>query len=594
MAKDKKSPIRMHKLYPRTAQSVDDPLAEIQQLVQSLPEEPEDEIQTPLIALIVRAILHKLDFVSMINEMVSWDQSQCRLSPGHRALALVLLPFISENQRVALVNVQDAFAHYDTELIFDAPIDPSAHNDDCLRRFLDQFAKACPEDFFNQLALKAYAAFDLHHSTLLHGDTTSHEVCGEYEVEERLPHLGPTICAGYNKTGRKDRKIFQSGVVSDGNGLIRHCTIMDGNNADCQWNMDALNFLQKLYGPEFREYTYIADAKLLTKPNMEVINRPGSEVRFISRVPASFAENIAAKYRSLAYERDTWTDLGRCCDEEDQKVPRAAYRSQRFEVEVFGQPCHLIVYESSAADEKVAEKLSADENELKKTIKHRFKDSFACEADARKAIGEFEAEFNKLLFNPEFEVVPETITRWPRGRRGKDTVPLEERTVYYVRQAGFSPDEERIIEFKRKKQTFILLTNVPRSDMDDKAVLKHYKQQHVVEHIFRTMKLSVMADRIYLNDPARIKALMAILYVSYLVMGIIQAVSRKKVKELPEPPRIYIDDKPLKSPTAAFLIASLRHFSVVTAQGSRRIVSTAHQLRTRLPILLFLLDMNQL
>ena len=69
MAKDKNSPIRMHKLYPRTAQSVDDPLAEIQKLVHSLPEEPEDEIQTPLIALIVRAILHKLDFIEMINEM---------------------------------------------------------------------------------------------------------------------------------------------------------------------------------------------------------------------------------------------------------------------------------------------------------------------------------------------------------------------------------------------------------------------------------------------------------------------------------------------------------------------------------------------
>lgn len=584
----------MHKLYPRTAQSVDDPLAEIQKLVHSLPEEPEDEIQTPLIALIVRAILHKLDFIEMINEIVPWDRAQCRLSPGHRALALILLPFISENQRVALVNAQDSFANYDMELIFDAPLDPSALNDDCLRRFLDQFAKACPEDFFNQLALKCYAVFDLPRSTLLHGDTTSHEVCGEYEEEEGIPHLGPTICAGYNKTGRKDRKIFQSGVVSDGNGLIRHCTIMDGNNADCQWNMDALKFLKTLYGPEFNEYTYIADAKLLTKPNMEVMNRPGSEVRFISRVPSSFAENLAAKHRSLAYERNNWTNLGRCCDAEDQKVPRAVYRSQRFDVDVFGQPCNLIVYESSAADEKVADQLRADEKELKNTITQRFKDSFACDADARKAIGEFEGEFTKLLLNPKFEVVPENITRWPRGRRGKDTKPLEEHTVYYVRQTGLIPDEKRVIEFKRKKETFVLLTNVPCSDMDDKAVLKHYKQQSVVEYIFRLMKMSVMADRIYLNDPARIKALMTILYISYLVMGIIQAVSRKKVIELPEPPRIYIDDKPLKSPTAAFLITSLRHFSVVTAQGSRRIVGTAHQLRTRLPILLFLLDMNQL
>jgi len=593
MAKDKKGTIRMHKLYPRTAMSVDDPLAEIRKMVDSLPEEPTEEIRTPLIALIVRAILHKIDFIDMVNDLVPWDQTQCRLSPGHRALALVLLPFISENQRIALVNAENAFAHYDTELLFDAPIDPTALNDDCLRRFLDRFAQACPEDFFNQLALKTYATYDLPRSVLLHGDTTSHEVCGEYEEEEGISHLGPTICAGYNKTGRKDRKIFQSGVVSDGNGIIRHCTIMNGNNADCQWNMEALTFLQKVYGEEFREYTYIADAKLLNKPNLEVINRPGSEVRFISRVPSNFADNLAAKYRSLAYERAEWTDLGRCCDEEDQTVLRAEYRSQRFELDVFGQPCNLIVYESSAADEKVEAQLSTDEKELNAEIKRRFKDSFACEADARKAIGEFEVEYQKLLLNPEFEVVPETITRWPRGRRGKDTKPQEERTVYFVRQTGFIPAEERILEFKRKKQTFMLLTNVPHADMDDRNVLKYYKKQHVVEHIFRTMKMSVMADRIYLNDPARIKALMTILYVSYLVMGIIQAVSRQKVKEMPEPPRIYIDNKPLKSPTAAYLIASLRHFAIVSEHGSRRIVGTAQDFRTRLPILLYLLDMDQ-
>ncbi|HBH13408.1 MAG TPA: hypothetical protein DDX29_09895 [Clostridiales bacterium] len=152
--------------------------------------------------------------------------------------------------------------------------------------------------------------------------------------------------------------------------------------------------------------------------------------------------------------------------------------------------------------------------------------------------------------------------------------------------------DERVRKFREKKETFALLTNHHESDMDDRSVLKHYKQQHIVENIFRTMKWSVMADRIYLNNPKRIDAMMTILYVSYLVMGILQMIARMNIRNLPEPPRIYIDNKPLKSPTAAFLIHSLGLFNILTEDGNRQITGVTERNRYRLSVLLYLIGMG--
>ncbi|HBH11515.1 MAG TPA: hypothetical protein DDX29_00100, partial [Clostridiales bacterium] len=103
---------------------------------------------------------------------------------------------------------------------------------------------------------------------------------------------------------------------------------MNGNHADSVWNMEALTVLQEIFGEEFRNHTYIADSKLLNRPNLEVLNRQGSEVRFISHIPANFAGKLAERYRSIARERNQWTDLGQCCTEEEAGK-RATYRSQR-------------------------------------------------------------------------------------------------------------------------------------------------------------------------------------------------------------------------------------------------------------------------
>ncbi len=378
---------KMDRLYPKTKMSVTNPIKEIRNLIDCIPESPSPTQITPLIALVVRSILDKIGFVELVNETVSWDQNQCSISPGNRALALVLLPFLSTKQRVALVHVSQQLENIDTELIFGSAIPATSFTDDCLGRFLDKFADACPANFFQQLSLRAYATYDIPQSLILHSDVTSHEVCGKYELDETPDAHGPTVCFGLNKTGRRDRRIFQTGVVSDGNGLIRYCKTMDGNHADSIWNMEALTVLQEIFGEEFRNHTYIADSKLLNRPNLEVLNRQGSEVRFISHTPANFPGKLADTYRSIARERNQWVDLGQCCTEEETPDKRATYRSQRFEADIYGLPYTLVVYETSAADERAKSQIKTDTTDLETLVKEKkFKTPFACEFDIKSPV----------------------------------------------------------------------------------------------------------------------------------------------------------------------------------------------------------------
>ncbi len=590
--KGSKGLTKMDRLFPKTKMSVSDPIKELRNLFENVPESPTPAQTTPLIAVAVVGVLNQLGFVDLVNEMVSWDQNQCSISPGNRALALVLLPFLSTQQRVALVHVSQQLENIDTELLFGAPIPASAFTDDCLTRALDKFVDACPSTFFQQLSLRAYAIYDIPQSLILHSDVTSHEVCGAYDFDSESKLYGPTVCYGLNKTGRRDRKIFQTGVVADGNGLIRYCKTLDGNHADPIWNMDALTVLQEIFGDEFRNHTYIADSKLLTHPNLEVLNRKGAEVRFISHIPSNFAGKLSEKYKSIARARNQWTDLGQCCAEEEAGK-RATYRSQRFTVNLYGSEYELVVYETSAADKKVQYQLEKDQKALETLIKEKkFNRPFACEPDALRAIEELKEQSRKLLVQPIIEVESEKKQRWPRGRRGPETRPLEEWTVYHVKVKEIIQHEERVKRFREKKETFPLLTNHTESEMDDRSLLRHYKQQHIVENIFRTMKWSVMADRIYLNNPKRIDAMMTLLYVSYLVMAILQTVARVNVKKLPEPPRIYIDSKPLKSPTAAFLMRSLGSFDIISQEGNRQISGVTEGNKYRLSVLLYLIGMG--
>ncbi len=219
--------------------------------------------RTPLPLVVIATYLNRLDFKESINRYVKWDPAQWKYSPGVLAQLLVIAVFIQANKKIALSRIRQVYAGMDLEMLAGEPVEPAELSDDLFATMLDRLWLAGCENFLSTIALTVRIVFDLPPNYVLHSDTTSHVLYGDYDSSEDVsdPSLVlPTY--GYSKDKRNDLKQIMTGMVTDGDGLIRFSHVLDGNTADCKYNHLMIKTLQEVYGDEFYRYTYIADSKM--------------------------------------------------------------------------------------------------------------------------------------------------------------------------------------------------------------------------------------------------------------------------------------------------------------------------------------------
>jgi transposase len=107
--------------------------------------------------------------------------SQMHLSAGLAVMAMVLDTL---SGRTPLYRLKDAFAENDTELLLGTRVDPERLCDYNLARVLDRIYEAGTQKIFTQLAQNAIGGFSIDTRRLLHYDTTSISVYGDYEMTE--------------------------------------------------------------------------------------------------------------------------------------------------------------------------------------------------------------------------------------------------------------------------------------------------------------------------------------------------------------------------------------------------------------------------
>ena len=225
--------------------------------------------RTPIQLLVIASYLNRLNFIETINAQVRWDKKQYKFSPGILAQLLVILPFVSAHRKIPLSRIHEAYSGIDLELLVGEPIDPLELNDDLFARLLDRLYEADCSKLFLSISLSVRMAFNLPENIVLHSDTTSHVLYGDYiPGEDTIPPI--SITYGYSKQKRNDLKQIQTGMITDGDGLVIYSCPLDGNKADCTYNNEVILRLKEIYGPEFSKYIYIADSKLLTEPNFIV------------------------------------------------------------------------------------------------------------------------------------------------------------------------------------------------------------------------------------------------------------------------------------------------------------------------------------
>jgi len=152
-------------------------------------------------------------------------------------------------------------------------------------------------------------------------------------------------------------------------------------------------------------------------------------------------------------------------------------------------------------------KLEKEKEAIENALWHLSNEEFACEPDAQKKIKELAKLFDW------HEVAAKIITEKKfscKGRPKKDQEP--DRIVFKI-QAVASRKEENIAKMKERKGRFILATNYPdEAELPDETILSEYKDLQINERGFKMLKDPwFLADKLFLKNPNRIAALMAVM-----------------------------------------------------------------------------------
>ena len=544
---------------------------------------------TPLLFLVIKHYAERFRLVDYINSQIEWDANQWKISPGILGLTLVYVCFLSEDGRIPLYKIPDKLRDLDLFLLLNEPLHPDDFSDDQFATLLERLGGIGHQKFLTEIISQVYNLFDMPQSQDLHSDTTSHIMYGAYEICDIEGFNGLVITWGHSKDRRPDRKQTKTGLVVDGNGVLRQVSALDGNESDSTWNANSIQDLKEQLGDETELNIYIADSKLVSLPNLRKINEGGRVLKIVSLVPANFYNKLSAKIRKSAYESDSWENVGKCCENENYK-DGAEYALIGFSEDIEGKKYRLIAIKSTKTVKNVEHKVQTAKNDLLTLAEKAFPEHFKCLPDAEAAVKKFQKTKKTALFQILFEIVPIEEEKKFRGRKPKEVRQKEFVTIYKVIIKEVIPDEARIEALKQKEGSFVLITNVPEKELTNREVLLKYKQQGIVERSFSRLKRPMMADTLFLKTPKRIEALLAFVYIALLFQSIMQAMARYRSEKLSNLPKIKYAKRKLENPTYELLVYLLEPFVVISFEKSIKISCNVPEVEEYMDLFLFLID----
>lgn len=327
---------------------------------------------------IVTGIVDELGLVDTVNEYLGQDPYE-EISAGIAVKAMILngLGFAS----TPLYLFEQFFVGKATEHLLGPGVLPQHLNDDRLGRVLDGLYLAGITTVFLALCMKAAKRFDII-CERAHLDSTSMSVSGAYVNSVGSTPLATTvpisICYGYSRDHRPDLKQFVMNLVCWGDGDIpAFLELVDGNQADKARFAGVIGQFQQQW--DF-DGVHVADDALYSADNLQQLGT----LRWISRVPLTLTQ----------------------ANELIEHIDESAFRTSQFEgYRIAAVGCSYggvnqrwLVVESSqrqAADLKQwAKRLTKATQQTQTKLDQLSRQSFACQADAQKALARFEQGLN--------------------------------------------------------------------------------------------------------------------------------------------------------------------------------------------------------
>lgn len=483
----------------------------------------------------IAGVCRDLRIAETINRFVDWDETQWKVSPGTRAVALIINILV---ERRPLYRVWEAFTKLDLPVLFDEPVELSDLNDDGFGRTLDRLhqSDACGT-IVSSVALAAVNQLPLGIRTV-HGDTTSISLQGRYDptesdilfVEQNPNRPLLKITQGHSKDYRPDLNQFKYGLVVSREGMPLLGNVRDGNKDDKVWNHEILDEINTSF-LDPRQIIYVSDSSLITTPNLRKMDK--RKVRFISRLPGTYSLVNALKDR--AWSDNDWEKIGRISLTEKG----AQYQAQSYIERLDSRLYRFVVIHSDALERRKSQSLQkALEREataINKAKKAAEKQRFNCEADAKKALDDFTKQHGKGHHELQGKVIRDEVVKRPPGRPRKDAQP--DVTVEYRLQLDVvPPTEDAQREICRRAGTFVLITTLPDTEWSNAEILEEYKGQTSVETRFRNIKADpCIVDNLYVKSSRRAEALAYVFLLALMVASFIEVRIRQELQKRERP-----------------------------------------------------------
>lgn len=329
------------------------------------------------------------------------------------------------------------------------------------------------------------------------------EVIEESLVEEDCAEpVAITITQGYSRDHRPDLKQFTIHLLtSEEEGIPLFMNVGDGNKTDQSAFPEVIKAFQAEWKGEQPEL-YVMDAAFYSEANLKEF---GDRIQWISRVPATI-KTAKELTQSLLPEQ--------FIADNDHKGYRFYVTSSTY-ADINQQWVVVESQQLMEADLKtVSKRIEKDLKEKEKTLKSLMNKTFACEADALKAVADFEKtlsyhrlEQTKILAQPHY---------LQRGRPNAETQPTH--YSFHV-QATLGQNAVAIAALRQQAGRFILATNALDSQkwmLSD--ILREYKAQQPTERGFRFLKDPLFfASSIFLKNTKRVMALAMIMTLALMV-----------------------------------------------------------------------------
>jgi transposase len=457
---------------------------------------------------IVAGVCEQIGLKERVDQQVG--ETRRRVTVGQSVQAMVLngLGFVGR----PLYLTPEFLKQKPVDVLVGEGLEAEDFNDDSLGRALDALFESGVTEVFAQVAAGALVELGIE-ANILHLDSTSFALHGEYEGEAGEEREAIRITHGYSRDHRPDLKQAVLALLCTHQASLPvWLEALDGNRADAgSFPMIVDAYLEQL-GEEEEPPYFVADTALYSAGTLQQLE----DVRWVTRVSATLTE-AQALFRAIEPEQMRETSQG------DYRVWTT--------LSDYGDVAQrwVLVYSEATQKREMASlrrHIDKERQEAEKGLRRLGRREYPTEEAALAAVETLADLWRFHQAAVQLEAVPHY------HQRGRPAVGQAPDYVTW-QPVGEAVEDEAVVEqAARRRGKFIMATNVLDGEqLSDEALIELYKGQNAtVERGFRFLKDPLFfAHSLFLKKPARIMALLMVMGLSLLVYACAEHILRREL-----------------------------------------------------------------